>query len=227
LHQGELHVLAIFDKPDPLDGPFFEETIYVTPSSAPDADQRAIVDAIRRAAAALGLRHGPIHAECRVNGAGVHVLEIAARPIGGVCARALRFEVQTSGLTRESSPIALEELLLRHALGEDPARWAREKAASGVMMIPIAHRGVFRGVTGVEEAAAVTHVTGISITAKPDQRLVPLPEGSSYLGFIFARADAAPAVDRALREAHARLLIRTDVEFPIAGRQVHYNQQHG
>jgi biotin carboxylase len=91
MNHGALHVLAIFDKPDPLDGPFFEETIYVTPTTASLETARAITEGVREAARALGLRHGPIHAECRVNDAGVFVLEVAARPIGGLCARALRF----------------------------------------------------------------------------------------------------------------------------------------
>jgi biotin carboxylase len=170
---GRLHTLAIFDKPDPLDGPFFEETIYLTPSSANDDVQRAIIDSVGRAAAALGLRHGPIHAECRVNAEGVFVLEVAARPIGGLCARALRFQSQ--------SAMSLEDLLLRHALGEDPTTYMRESQASGVMMIPIPKRGVYRRVDGVDDARGVAGVVDIQITAKPDQRLVPLPEGASYL----------------------------------------------
>src|SRR5437867_461094 len=156
LHHGELQVLAIFDKPDPLDGPFFEETIYVTPSTAPRDVQQAIVDAVRRAAEAIGLHHGPIHAECRVNPAGVYVLEVAARPIGGLCARALDF-VRTRSTNDEREPrtkneeprTSLEELLLRHALGESPAAWRRDASASGVMMIPIPRRGLLREVHGV------------------------------------------------------------------------------
>ena len=229
LHHGELHVLALFDKPDPLDGPFFEETIYVTPSIAPEAEQAAIVEGIRRAAAAIGLRHGPVHAECRVNDAGVFVLEVAARPIGGLCARALRFGVG-SGLqflpstpaetvdaetANRSRPQTLEALLLRHALGESPDGWRREAVASGVMMIPIPHRGIFRRVSGIDDARAVPGVDDIRITAKPDQRLVPLPEGASYLGFIFARVDAPADVTRALRAAHARLHFDIDAEVPL------------
>ena len=118
MDRGQLHVLAIFDKPDPLDGPFFEETIYVTPSAAPEGEQRAIVDTITRAAHAIGLYHGPIHAECRVSADGVYVLEVAARPIGGLCARALSFE---SSISDQQSAISLEELLLRHAAGEPSA----------------------------------------------------------------------------------------------------------
>ncbi len=227
LHHGVLHVLAIFDKPDPLDGPFFEETIYLTPSSWPEAGQRAIVDAVARAAEALGLRHGPVHAECRVNEGGVFVLEVAARPIGGLCARALRF--QQGGFRKGAVPLfpgepegkgvrplfTLEELLLRHALGESPADWVREPLASGVMMIPIPRRGVFRGVAGVEDARLVEAVEDVRITAKADQILVPLPEGASYLGFIFARAADAAAVDRALRAAHARLRFAIEPEWPV------------
>jgi hypothetical protein len=222
MDRGTLHVFAIFDKPDPLDGPFFEETIYVTPSVAQADEQRAIVAAIADAAAALGLWHGPVHAECRVSGAQVHVLEVAARPIGGLCARALRIDRGDGDL------IPLEEALLRHALGETPSRWRREAGASGVMMIPIPGRGIYRSVDGIAEAQAVAHVSDVQITAKPDQLLVPLPEGASYLGFIFAGADAPADVDHALRAAHARLRFRVDPEFPVLRTpSVHYNHQHG
>ncbi len=223
MHHGALHVLAVFDKPDPLDGPFFEETIYLTPSSAPDGTQRAIVDAVTRAAHALGLHHGPIHAECRSNSAGVFVLEVAARPIGGLCARALRF----GGRSENPDLTPLEEILLRHALGEDVV-CERERTASGVMMIPIPKRGIYRRVDGVDEAARVAGVDAIHITAKPDQRLVPLPEGASYLGFIFARAASPALVEQALRAAHARLVFRVDPEFPVlTAGQIHYNLLHG
>jgi hypothetical protein len=235
LHHGRLHVLAIFDKPDPLDGPFFEETIYVTPSSAPDAVQDDVVRAVTRAAAAIGLHHGPIHAECRVNDQGVFMLEVAARPIGGLCARALRFAragTRDSGIgipiPSPESQVPLEELLLRHALGEDPAAYRREAIASGVMMIPIPRRGILRGVDGVDAARQVPHVDDVRITAKADQLLVPLPEGASYLGFIFARAEHGADVERALRAAHARLAFTIDPEFPVIGPgQIHYNLHHG
>ena len=223
MHHGALHVLAIFDKPDPLDGPFFEETIYIAPSAAPDATRNAIVEAVTYAAAAIGLRHGPIHAECRVNPEGVFVLEVAARPIGGLCARALRFH----RMARPEPPAPLEELLLRHALGEAPA-WRREEAASGVMMIPIPRRGVLRSVAGVEAARGMPQIVDVQITAKMDQRLVPLPEGASYLGFIFARAERAAAVEEALRAAHARLAFAIDAEFPVLdAAHMHYNHHHG
>ena len=210
MHHGALNALALFDKPDPLDGPFFEETIYVTPSTAPDAMQWDILDAVARAAAAIGLTHGPIHAECRVNSRGVYILEVAARPIGGLCARSLRFQRKGEGPL-----VSLEELLLRHALGESPADWRREAAASGVMMIPIPRRGVCRAVTGLDEATAVPGIDEVQITAKTDQVLVPLPEGASYLGFIFAHAATPDAVERSLRDAHARLRFTIDPELPM------------
>jgi biotin carboxylase len=210
MQHGALNALALFDKPDPLDGPFFEETIYVTPSSAPEPMQWDIVGAVSRAAAALGLRHGPVHAECRVNDRGVFVLEVAARPIGGLCAKSLRFQKEGKG-----PKVPLEELLLRHALGESPDSWRREADASGVMMIPIPQRGVFRGAAGVDEAKAVPGIDDVRITAKPDQVLVPLPEGASYLGFIFAHAASAEEAERALRDAHARLRFTIDPEVPV------------
>ena len=224
LHHGVLHVLAIFDKPEPLDGPFFEETIYVTPSCSPADLQDRLVAAVSAAATAIGLSHGPVHAECRVNPAGVFVLEVAARPIGGLCARALNF----SAIREPHSTIRLEELLLRHALGEDPGAWRRESDASGVMMIPIPRRGILRGVDGVDAARAVRGIDEVRITAKPDQLLVPLPEGASYLGFIFARASSGSAVEQALRAAHARLTFAIDPEVPVlTPAQIHYNLQHG
>ena len=205
---GTLEVLAIFDKPDPLDGPFFEESIYVTPSREPEHVQCAITREVAFAAVALGLRHGPIHAECRVNDDGVQMLEIAGRPIGGLCSRALRF----NGAGGDAS---LEELLLRHALGQDVSTFSREPDASGVMMIPIPRAGVYKSVEGEEEARAVPHVTDVRVTAKPDSTLVPLPEGKSYLGFIFARAGSTQDVEQALRAAHSKLRFRIDREIAV------------
>ena len=203
----ELQVLAIFDKPDPLEGPFFEETIYVTPASLSEVGHRRLVRQVATAAGALGLTAGPIHAECRINDLGVFVLEIAARPIGGLCARALRF------VGAEDAELSLETLLLRHACGEDVTGYSREPAASGVMMIPIPRDGLYKRVAGLGEARGVKGITEVVITAKPDQRIAPAPEGSSYLGFIFARGDASDTVVRALRAAHARL--RFEIESPI------------
>jgi len=211
LDHGTLQALAVIDKPDPLDGPFFEETIYRMPSVAPPAMEARIVDAVRAACAALGLHHGPVHAECRVErGADlrdqrVYVLEVAARPIGGLCSRALRF----------GENMSLEEVLLRHAIGGDVSSYRREAPASGVMMIPIPRRGIFRRVEGLEEASRVAGVEDIRITAKPDTTLVPLPEGKSYLGFIFARGEEPHAVDRALRDAHARLEFVVERELAV------------
>jgi biotin carboxylase len=208
LTAGALRVFAIFDKPDPLDGPFFEETIYVTPSRESAEVQREIEQAVAAGAAALGVRHGPVHAECRVNQSGVHLLEVAARPIGGLCSKALRF-VSPGG------EVSLEEVLLRHALQEDVTAFTRERRASGVMMIPIPHRGVYRSVEGERDARAVPDIVDLQITAKPDARLVPLPEGKSYLGFLFARATTPLAVEQALRAAHAKLRFQIDREIPV------------
>jgi biotin carboxylase len=199
LSGGVFEVFAIFDKPDPLDGPFFEETIYVTPSRAASGVRQAMIDAVAAAARALGLTHGPVHAECRVNDRGVYVLEVAARPIGGLCSRAVRLE----GPGRIS--ITLEEVLLRHAIGEGVGQFRQAARASGVMMVPVPRRGVYRGVTGVDRARDVPGVEDVRVTAKPDAVLEPLPEGRSYLGFIFASADTPARVEGALREAHAHL----------------------
>jgi biotin carboxylase len=195
---GRFTAFAVFDKPDPLDGPFFEESIYVTPPSVSADMERAILDAVQAAVSALGLRHGPIHAECRVNSDGIYVLEVAARPIGGRCARVLRFG-------GGSEPRSLEHVLLRHALGHDVSRESRETEAAAVMMIPIPCRGVFKGVSGEDEARLVPFVEDVQITAKRDQLLEPLPEAGSYLGFIFARAPLPAQVEAAVREAHRRL----------------------
>ncbi len=210
MHAGAFHALAVFDKPDPLDGPFFEETIYVTPPAAGAGVTSAITRAVGDAAAAIGLSHGPVHAECRVNSHGVFVLEAAARPIGGLCAKALRFTEPGTGRL-----VGLEELLLRHARGELVHDWLREPEASGVMMIPVPRRGVFRRVDGVDAARDVDGVSEVDITAKPDQRLVPLPEGASYPGFIFARHATSGGVERALREAHRRLAFAIEPEVPV------------
>jgi biotin carboxylase len=210
MNRGELHILAVFDKPDPLDGPFFEETIYVTPSAAASSVLRAVERAVTAATRAVRLWHGPVHAECRVGPSGAFVLEVAARPIGGLCARALRFTKGANG-----SRISLEELLLRHALGEGSEGWHRERDASAVMMIPIPRRGVFRHALGVDEARRLPGIHEIRITAKADQVLVPLPEGRSYLGFIFARAERAGDAERAVRRAHDELAFVIDPEVRV------------
>jgi biotin carboxylase len=195
LMHGTLHRLALFDKPDPLEGPFFEETIYVTPSRLPADAQDAIGRVTAAACAALGLAEGPVHAELRVNDAGPWVLEVAARSIGGLCSRTLRFG---TGMT-------LEEIILRHALGWPITTLERERRPAGVMMVPIPRAGRLQAVRGTEAAAAVPGVDDVTITAHVGQELVPLPEGWQYLGFIVARADSPDAVEAALRDAHARL----------------------
>lgn len=212
---GTFRALAIFDKPDPLDGPFFEETIYLTPARSPAGVQEGIVASVGDAARLLGLQHGPVHAECRVNERGVYVLEVAARPIGGLCSKALRFVQVRPKPDTTGGLVSLEELLLRHALGEEVGGFDRETAASGVMMIPIPRRGVLRGVDGVNVARATPHVTDVRITAKIGSLLVPLPEGRSYLGFIFASGDDPGSVEQALRKAHGALGFEIERALPI------------
>jgi biotin carboxylase len=192
---GTLHTLALFDKPDPLEGPYFEETLYVTPSRLPTAVQGAIERVAAAACTALGLVEGPVHAELRFNDAGPWVLEVAARSIGGLCSRTLRFG---TGMT-------LEEIILRHALGWPIETLTRERRPAGVMMIPIPRAGRLQAVRGQESAQSVAGVEDVTLTAHVGQELVPLPEGWQYLGFIFARAETADAVEGALRDAHARL----------------------
>jgi len=196
---GKLQPIAIFDKPDPLEGPFFEESIYVTPSRETPEVQAALIAATAQAAAAVGLRHGPIHAELRYNAEGAWILEVHARPIGGLCARALRM----------ADGIPLEEMILVHALGGNVWMAHLEGPASGVMMIPIPRPGgIYQGVEGVDRALEVAGIEDVVITATEGQILVPLPEGSSYLGFIFAREQTAEAVELALRKSHAELRFR-------------------
>ena len=195
LQDGHLEVLAVFDKPDPLDGPYFEETLYITPSRLPAAVLASIEAAADEGVAALGLREGPVHAELRVDGPNVTMLEIAARTIGGLCARALRF----------GAGVSLEELVLRHALGLGREGLRREADAAGVMMIPIPRRGTLVAVEGQAAARAVPGIIGLEVAIAPGRPVVPLPEGDRYLGFLFARAATPTEVEHALRVAHGRL----------------------
>lgn len=220
LTHGNLKVLALFDKPDPLEGPFFEETIYVTPSRLPPGTQAAIHTSAAEAARALGLREGPVHAELRVNDEGVWPLEIAGRSIGGLCSQTLRF----------GTDLSLEELILRQALGEEIESVQREGRAGGVMMIPIPSTslgprtgpvaaaspgaGTLEGVGGLEAAQAVPGIESVEITAKLNYPLVPLPEGDNYLGFIFARGETPEQVEGALRAAHRELHFEIAPELP-------------
>jgi biotin carboxylase len=262
LTRGGLHALALFEKPDPLDGPFFEETIYVTrdfrPTTACDGstiaksrdaphnrgrvggtehavrtresvsaggwtDDRAqrILEAVERAARALGLSHGPVHAECRVNPHGVYVLEVAGRPIGGLCSRVLRFTTRRDGPSSLPGPAhgwSLEHVLLRHAIGEDISAFERENLAAAVMMIPIPRRGVLKSVRGEDQARSVRFVEDVRITAKSDQLLEPLPEAGSYLGFVFARAPHATDAEAAVRMAHRALTFVIDPAIDVVRR---------
>jgi biotin carboxylase len=196
---GRLEVLAVFDKPDPLDGPFFEETIYVTPSRQPPAILTEIETIAAQAAAALGLHEGPVHVELRIGAGGeVTILELAARSIGGLCARALRF----------GAGVSLEEVIIRHALGMGLGGLTREPQASGVMMLPIRAAGVLEHVSGQKRALAVEGVVGLDISIAPGRSVVPLPEGDRYLGFIFARGTTPQFVEAALRRAEACLDVR-------------------
>ena len=206
LSEGKLKVLALFDKPDPLEGPFFEETIYVTPSRHPAPVQQSVVACTAEAVNALGLRHGPVHAELRVNDQGPWILEMAPRSIGGLCSRTLRF----------GAGISLEEMILRDAMGLEVASLEREGRAAGVMMIPIPQAGTLREVRGQDEARRVPGIEEIRITIPVGHEVVPLPEGTRYLGFIFARDDTPDRVEAALREAHRRLtfIISPPCEIP-------------
>jgi len=192
---GQFRPLAIFDKPDELDGPFFEETIYVTPSRLELAVQRKIVETTAKAARAMGLIKGPVHAELRVNQEGVWIIVVAARAIGGLCARALKFD----------GDISLEEMIIKNAIGESTNAIQRERQASGVMMIPIPRAGTLREVVGLDAAKTVQCIEDVVMTAHITQKIEPPPEGGSYLGFIFSRADTPDQVEQALREAHSRL----------------------
>jgi hypothetical protein len=197
---GRLQVLALFDKPDPMDGPFFEETIYVTPSRHPEESQRDVADVVQRSVSALGLRTGPVHAELRINAQGAWLIDLAPRSIGGLCAKSLRFGEGES----------LESLILRQALGDDVSEVRRERDASGVMMIPIPSAGRLVGVSGLDTATAVAGVDEVILSVPIGDILVPAPEGGRYLGFIFARSEMPGEVEAALRQGHACL------EFDIA-----------
>ena len=203
LNRGDLTTLALFDKPDPLDGPYFEETLYVTPSRLPGALQDRIHQEVARVCRLAGLAVGPVHAEVRVNERGIWILEVAARSIGGLCGRVLTHFLGMS----------LEELILRQLVAE-PLPAAGEAGAAGVMMIPIPRRGIYHGLEGLAAAQSVPGVTGVIITADPGQIIAPPPDGASYLGFIFARAARPAEAEDALRIAHRRLRLDIRPEYP-------------
>ncbi len=195
LNNGVLSCLALFDKPDPLEGPYFEETLYVTPSRLPQALQEKVITAVSAGTKALGLKEGPVHAEIRVNGNTPVVIEIAARSIGGRCASVLRF----------GTGYSLEHIILNHALGSPIPSLQREKQAAGVMMIPIPKAGILKEIQGLTTAKQVEGVIGIEMTSLLGQTLIPLPEGRHYLGFIFAKGPSPEHVEAALRQAHQAL----------------------
>jgi biotin carboxylase len=206
LRGGVLEVLALFDKPDPLDGPFFEETIYVTPSRHPAAAQAEVARLVAAGCRALGLAEGAVHAELRLSPAGPVILEIAARSIGGLCSRTLRL----------GAGLSLEEVLVAHAVGLPLAALGREPGASGVMMLPIPRRGILHGVGGQEAARAVAGIEDVVVTAPVGHEVVPLPEGGSYLGFLFARGKGPAEVEAALRRGQALLEVDIRAALPIA-----------
>jgi biotin carboxylase len=203
LREGRLEVLALFDKPDPLEGPFFEETIYVTPSRHGERVQDEVARVAAIAAAALGLAEGPVHAELRLGPQGPVVLEVAARSIGGLCSRSLRF----------GAGISLEEIVVAHAMGLPSAAAPRERRASGVMMLPSPRAGVLHGVEGLDAARAVPGVEDVVVTIPEGRAVEPLPEGDAYLGFLFARGETPAEVEAALRAGQARL--RFDIRAPL------------
>lgn len=192
LTDGRLTPLAVFDKPATPDGPTFEETLLVTPSRLP---RHVVAEAIRtagHAARALGLRTGPVHVELRVTGSSPAMLELAARSIGGLCSRALRFP---GGKT-------LEELILANALGAPPPAHDHEALRpSGVFMLPVPRAGVLRAVEGRTAAEAIPGINSVSITIPLGRQVRPLPDGDQYLGFIFAEADTPDDVVKALTTA--------------------------
>ena len=231
--EGVLRTLAILDKPNPLEGPYFEESIYVTPSVLPEAQQRAIRKCAEESARALGLTHGPLHAEFRVHYQGVEdegvwPLEIAARPIGGLCARALcfieddRFE---SDKKVKGASIGLEELLLRHAMSLPGSDWTRERQAAGVMMIPVPSSGTLEKIDGQEAARATPGITELLITARLHDYIAAWPEGSSYLGFLFAKAGRPEEAEQALRRAHGKLRFSLAARLPVQ-HAVHQSTGH-
>lgn len=201
LTRGELTVLAVFDKPDTSEGPYFPETLFVTPSRLAEKN---LAEAERVAGAAvrgLGLSTGPVHIELRVDRGRARVIEVAARSIGGLCSRSLSF-----GLIGTT----LESLILRNAIGLGKTRMRREQQASGVLMIPITRSGTFAGVTGEEEVRAIEGITGMDFTTTPGNEVIAPPAGDRYLGFVYARAKTPDEVEKALRKAKTKLQVQLE-----------------
>lgn len=192
VREGELTVLAVFDKPDAPSGPSFPETILVTPSRLGEEEMSECVRVARQTIAGLGLSHGPVHIELKVDRDQVRVIEVAARSIGGLCSRSLSFGLMDT---------TLETLILRNALMMDKPELRRQTEASGVLMIPIEQAGTLRMVRGIEESRDIEGITGIDLTIPPGTPVSPVPEGDRYLGFVFARARDPESVESALRKA--------------------------
>jgi biotin carboxylase len=192
---GRLQVLAIFDKPDPLEGPYFPETFYVTPSRLDRHTRERIVATTRDAVTAMGLTHGPVHAELRGDEERAVLIEIAARSIGGLCSKVLRFE----------GGLGLEDVILLHAMGAMSEAPPLEAGGSGVLMMQAPREGVFEEMRGVDAARATRGIDEVIVSAHPGRRVLPLPEGFLYVGFVFARAADPDAAETALREAASHL----------------------
>jgi hypothetical protein len=205
LNSGNWQTMAIFGKPDPLEGPFFEETIYIAPPSLKFDVEEKILNTVRATCEAYGLEHGPIHAECRINDDGVWLIELAPRTIGGKCSR----------IFQSGTGQALEDIVILNALGRRPAPFRFPAAVIGVMMIPVPGPGIVRRVEGFEAARCVDHIEEIEIDIKPGQQLVPWPEGSSYPGFIFARGPSEHLVTEALKTAHRALRFVIAPQLPL------------
>jgi biotin carboxylase len=201
VRDDELTTLALFDKPDAVEGPFFPETILVTPSRLDEAVQAECQRVAAAALTAIGISHGPVHVEMKVDGGLVRVIEVAARSIGGLCSRSLNF-----GLLGTT----LETLIIRNAIGMEKPELRREPTASGVLMIPIPKPGTFTGINGLDRVHDLEHISAIDITATPGSQVQPPPEGDRYLGFIFAKGPDREAVETTLRQA--RDLVRVLVE---------------
>ena len=198
IHRGEVHLLAVFAKPDPLCGPYFPETIYLTLSQDPDVDVCGLKSVLADAVAALGLSKGPVHAEFRVNAAGIYVIEVAARSIGGQCGSCLRF---SNGKT-------LEEIILEYHLGETVPPYRLDERSFGVMMLPVPRNGVLKNIVGLDNARNTENIDSINITIPVGQPVESLPEGRRYLGFIFASSSNLEQTESALRKAYGALTVQ-------------------
>jgi len=194
LSDGQLHVLAIFDKPDPMEGPYFEETYYISPARVSLSERQIIVESVQNACSAFGLVTGAVHAECRLNNQGAWLIELAARTIGGLCSRLLSF----------GTGYSLEQLVLANAIGLELPLEPNDGAV-GVLMLPTKEAGILRRVEGVMMAEKVPYIDEIEISLREGHRVSPLPEGASYLGFIFSTAPDSDKVEQALRDAYSLL----------------------